>query len=60
MTVNDFKKTMLQIDSIVWVEEETAKQIDFPNGQWKVVDAYFSSINGRVCCAVYITPNEVK
>lgn len=60
MTVNDFKKTMLQIDSVVWVEEETAKEIDFPNGQWKVVDAYFGSVNGRVHCAVYITPNEVE
>ena len=54
MTVNDFKKTMLQIDAIVWVSENTGRAINFPNGKSKIVDAYFHTENGFVYCAVYI------
>lgn len=54
MTVNDFKKTMLQIDTIVWVSENTGRTIDFPNSESKIVDAYFHANNGLVCCVVYI------
>lgn len=54
MTVNDFKKTMFQIDTIVWVSESTGRTIDFPKGESKIVDAYFHAENGLVYCAVYI------
>ena len=57
MTVGEFKKTMLQIDGIVWVDEETGKEILCPNLSATIVDAYFVAENGLVKCAVYIKGN---
>lgn len=57
MTVGEFKKTMLQIDGIVWVDEETGKEILCPNSNATIVDAYFMAENGLVKCAVYIKGN---
>ena len=57
MTVGEFKKTMLQIDSVVWVDEETGKEILYPNSNTPIVDAYFIAENGLVKCAVYIKGN---
>ena len=57
MTVGEFKKTMLQIDSIVWVDEERGKEVLCPNSNATIVDAYFIAENGLVKCAVYIKGN---
>ena len=57
MTVGEFKKTMLQIDSVVWVDDETGKEILYPNSNTTIVDAYFIAENGLVKCAVYIKGN---
>ena len=57
MTVGEFKKTMLQIDSVVWVDEETGKTILYPNSNATIIDAYFVAENVLVKCAVYIKGN---
>lgn len=57
MTVEEFKKTMLQIDGIVWVDEETGKEVVCPNSTATIVDAYFTAQTGFVKCAVYIKGN---
>ena len=57
MTVGEFKRTMLQIDGIVWVDEETGKEVVCPNSAATIVDAYFMAENGLVKCAVYIKGN---
>lgn len=58
MTVKDFRKTMLQIDQIVWVDNATQKEIDFPREDWEIVDAYFSAVGVCVRCAVFIKSNK--
>ena len=57
MTVGEFKRTMLQIDSVVWVDEERGKEVLCPNSNATIVDAYFIAENGLVKCAVYIRGN---
>ena len=57
MTAGEFKKTMLQIDSVAWVDEETGKTILCPNSNATIVDAYFVAENGLVKCAVYVKGN---
>jgi hypothetical protein len=58
MTVQEFRKTMLQIDQIVWIDEDTKKEVLCPFGDEKVVDAYFSTAYERVKCAVFIKKNN--
>ena len=48
---------MLQIDSVVWVDEERGKEVLYPNSNATIVDAYFIAENGLVKCAVYIKGN---
>ena len=58
MTVQEFRKTMLQIDQIVWIDEDTKKEVLCPFGDEKIVDAYFSTVCERVKCAVFIKKNN--
>ena len=53
MTVQEFRQTMFQIDSIKWIDNNTKQEV-YPLGDEKVVDAYFSATNEIITCAVFI------
>ena len=54
MTVELFRKTMLQIDGVRWLNSDTMEEVLYPSPQAAVVDAYFHAENNRVFCSVYI------